>query len=118
LVQGWYKEKIVSYFTFEEKGITAISGKVPASPIYVCFNINPADTGGGPASGFKTETGTDKTHNVVATIPSSASYSPLWSVNAYDNAEFDDVDDLTAAQAATSAGSGLALVNCPVVTVP
>ncbi len=114
---GWYKEKIVSYFTFEEKAIIAAGGDVPTSPIYVCFNINPSETGGGPPSGFKVETGTAQTHNVVATIPSSGSYSPLWVVNAFDNSDFDDVENLSSAQAATSAGSGLATVNCPVVTV-
>ena len=117
LVTGWYKEKIVSYFTFEEKAIVAAGGDVPTSPIYVCFNVNPSETGGGPPSGFKVETGTAQTHNVVATIPSSGSYSPLWVVNAFDNSDFDDVDNLSSAQAATSAGTGLATVNCPVVTV-
>jgi len=117
LHQGWYKEKIVSYFTFEEKALAVAGDDVPTSPIYVCFNINPADTGGGPASGFKVETGTAQTHNVIATIPSNGAYSPLWVVNAYDNSDFNTVDDLTSAQTAGSAGSGLATVNCPVVTV-
>lgn len=118
LNKGWYKENIVSYFNFDEKAIVASGGKVSTSPIYVCFNINPADTGGGPASGFKTETGTNKTHNVVATVPASASYSPLWLVNAFDNAAFNNVNNLTSAQSATSVGTGLATVNCPVVSVP
>jgi hypothetical protein len=117
LIKGWYKEMAVSYFSFEEKAITASGGMVPTSPIYVCFNINPADMGGGPPSGFKTETGTDKTHNVVATVPTMAAYSPLWVVNAFDNAEFMQVSNLMTAENATSAGSGLALVNCPVVSV-
>ena len=104
LIKGWYKEKIVSYFSFEEKAITASGGNVPVSPIYVCFNINPDQAGGGPASGFKTEAGTEQTHNVIATLPSSAGYSPLWLVNAYDNADFADVNNLTAAQSATSVG--------------
>ena len=118
LNMGWYKEKIVSYFTFDEKAIVASGGNVPTSLIYVCFNINPAETGGGPPSGFKTETGTAQTHNVVVTVPSTADYSPLWVVNAFDNAEFEDVSDLTTAQGASSAGIGLATVNCPVVTIP
>jgi hypothetical protein len=118
LNKGWYDEKIVSYFTFDEKAIVASGGKVPTSPIYVCFNINPSETGGGPASGFKVETGTALTHNVLATIPSSDSYSPLWVVNAFDNADFEDVNNLTTATAATSAGSGLATVNCPLVVLP
>jgi hypothetical protein len=117
LVKGWYQQKIVSYFSFEEKAITASGGKVPASPIYVCFNVNPNQAGGGPASGFKVEAGTDQTHNVIATLPSSASYSPLWLVNAYDNADFSAVNNLTTAQSATSVGMGLANVNCPVATI-
>ncbi len=117
LITGWYKEKVVYYFSFTEKNLVASAGKVPVSPIYVSFNINPSDSNpnSGPASGFKAETGTDQTHNVVSTLPADAGYSPLWYVSAYDNAEFDSVDDLASAQAATSAGSGLATVNCPIV---
>jgi hypothetical protein len=113
---GWYKEKIVFYFTFEEKVLNVSSAKVPTSPIYVCFNINADEVGGGPPSGFKVETGTSQTHNVVASVPSNTSYSPLWVVNAYDNAEFDDVDDLSTAQAAPGSNLG-ATVNCPVVSI-
>lgn len=116
LNKGWYKEKIASYFTFDEKAITASGGKVPTSPIYVCFNINADEVGGGPPSGFKVETGTTQTHNVVATIPSSGSYSPLWLVNAYDNAKFADVSNLSAAQTAPGRNLG-ATVNCPVITI-
>jgi len=117
LITGWYKEKVVYYFSFTEKNLVASAGKVPVSPIYVSFNINPSDSNpnSGPASGFKAETGTDQTHNVVSTLPSDAGYSPLWYVSAYDNSEFDNVDDLASAQAAASAGSGLATVNCPIV---
>lgn len=119
LIKGWYKEKVVFYFSFSEKSLMATAGKVPLSPIYVTFNINPNDSNpdSGPASGFKTETGIDQTHNVVATLPSDTGYSPLWNVSAYDNAEFNNVNGLTSAQAATSAGSGLATVNCPIVKV-
>ena len=113
---GWYKEKVVFYFTFEEKALNASSGNVPTSPIFVCFNINVDEAGGGPASGFKVETGTSQTHNVVATIPSNAGYSPLWLVNAYDNSEFEDVDDLSSAQSAAFTNLG-ATVNCPVVSI-
>jgi hypothetical protein len=116
LMKGWYKEQIVSYFTFEEKAITAAAGKVPVSPIYVCFNVNADQAGGGPASGFKVETGTMQTHNVVATVPASASYSPLWLVNAYDNAQFDNVSNLSSAQSAPGMNLG-ATVNCPVVSI-
>jgi hypothetical protein len=116
LIMGWYQEKIVYYFSFEEKALTVSAGQVPTSPIFVCFNINADETGGGPASGFKVEPGTTQTHNVVATIPANVTYSPLWLVNAYDNAEFDDVNDLTTAQAAGGTNLG-ATVNCPVVSI-
>lgn len=117
LMTGWYKEKIVSYFSFEEKALVASNGEIPLSPIYVCFNINPDQTGGGPASGFKTEDGTAQTHNVIATVPTDAGYSPLWMVNAYDNTSFTNVSNLSTAQSATSVGMALANVNCPVVTI-
>lgn len=119
LIRGWYKNQVVFYFSFEERALsTNIDDEVPVSPIYVAFNINPGQPGGGPPSGFLTETGTSQTHNVVATLPADAAYSPLWSVNIYDNAEFDTVDDLASAQAATLLAAGAALVNCPVVASP
>ena len=118
LIRGWYRDQVVFYFTFGEKALTTTGGgMVPTSPIYVTFNIDAGQPDGGPASGFKTETGTMQTHNVVQTIPSSASYSPLWAVSIYDNDDFDDVTDLTSAQGATIIGPG-PTVNCPIVTVP
>lgn len=116
LHRGWYKGKIVYYFTFEEKVLMPVSGQVPVSPIYVAFNVNPGNPGGGPPSGFRTEVGNMQTHNVVATLPTNPGYSPLWSVNIYDNSEFNNVMDLTTAQNATRLASGAALVNCPVVS--
>lgn len=118
LHRGWYDDMVVNYFTFEEKALTTTgSSTVPLSPIYVAFNINPGETGGGPESGFVTETGTVQTHNVVATIPADATYSPLWSVNPYDNADFASVSDLTTAQNANVLANGVATVNCPVVSI-
>lgn len=118
LIRGWYKEKIVFYFTFNEKSLTTSGANVPLSPIYVSFNINPDDNNpaSGPASGFVAEQGSTQTHNVVATLPANAGYSPLWAVNAYDNQDFDSVDNLASAQAATSVGAG-PTVNCPVVSI-
>lgn len=115
LQMGWYKEMVVHYFTFEEKALSTSAGKVPTSPIYVCFNINADETDGGPSSGFKVEPGTEQTHNVIATIPTNISYSPLWLVSAYDNEEFESVNDLSSAQAAPLMNLG-ATVNCPVVS--
>lgn len=115
LQRGWYKDQVVSYFSFEEAPLTAAAGAVPLSPIYVTFNVNPDQPSGGPGSGFKTEDGSAQTHNVIATTPGNSLYSPLWSVNVYDNADFASVGDLASAQAATQLATGVATVNCPVV---
>ncbi|MCB2199094.1 hypothetical protein KQI63_06785 [bacterium] len=117
LHRGWYNDMVVYYFTFEEAALMASNNMVPVSPIYVTFNINVDEEGGGPASGFVVEDGTSQTHNVVATIPSSANYSPLWLVSAYNNADFDSVMDWETAAQAEVLAPGIATVNCPVVSV-
>lgn len=117
LIRGWYRDQVVSYFDFNEAALAATStGEVPTSDIYVTFNINPDQSGGGPASGFKTQGSSEQTHNVIETLPGDAGYSPLWDVMPYDNAAFDMVLNLETAQAATSFGLA-AVVNCPVVFV-
>ncbi|MDX1619318.1 MAG: hypothetical protein R3224_11075 [Balneolaceae bacterium] len=117
LIRGWYRDQVVYYFSFEEKALSPTgNGTIPTSPIYVSFNINPGEAGGGPASGFKTEQGNDQTHNVTATVPNDAEYSPLWFVNVYDNADFDMVSDLSSAQNAGILAEGAAIVNCPIVS--
>ena len=117
LVRGWYKGMVVFYFNFSEKALmTSDRDMVPTSPIYVSFNINPDQPGGGPPSGFKTDA-TGRAHNVPATLPDDDGYSPLWSVNIYDNADFDNVHDLTTATASNILATGAAIVNCPIVSV-
>ncbi len=117
LVNGWYKDEAVFYFEFGEAALAPVGGEVPLSPIYVTFNINPDQPDGGPPSGFLTEEGSAQTHNVLATLPGDAAYSPLWVVNIYDNADFGSVSDLASAQSATILAPGAANVNCPVVRV-
>lgn len=117
LTQGWYNDEVVYYFNFSEAALSAAGSSVPISPIYVTFNINPDQAGGGPPSGFVTEAASAQTHNVIATLPGDESYSPLWLVNVYDNADFGTVMDLTSAQSANLLGAGVALVNCPVVSL-
>lgn len=122
LTRGWYKDMVVVYFNFVEKDLTGTiptSGNalVPLSDIFVTFNINPDETGGGPASGFRTETGTAQTHNVVETIPTDSDYSPLWLVNVYDNTAFDNVSDWQSSQNAPVKATGVATVNCPIVSM-
>lgn len=116
LTRGWYRGQVVSYFNFFEAPLETLDGGlVPTSPIYVTFNSNPDQPGGGPPSGFVTEAGSDQTHNVVAAVPGEPGYSPLWAVQIYDNADFDAVSDLATAQEATLLAEGAALVNCPLV---
>lgn len=112
LTIGWYQGKAVAYFSFEEATVTATdANKVPLSPIYVMFNDNVV----GPPSGFKSETvNKSQTHNVIATSPGDAGYSPLWNVLVIDNANFDAVLNLTTAKSFTSKEAG-ATVNCPVI---
>jgi hypothetical protein len=122
LHQGWYQGMIVHYFSFEEAPLEVRAGAVPIAPIYVTFNKNPSesDSSSGPASGFVTEAGSDQTHNVLTALPGDSGYSPLWSVNVYDNQAFDVVSDLASvedeAQVSVLA-TGVASVNCPVVEI-
>jgi hypothetical protein len=68
LTMGWYKDQVVFYFDFNEASLTATSsGAVPSSDIFVAFNVNPDETDGGPASGFKAQGNSVQTHNVVET---------------------------------------------------
>jgi hypothetical protein len=118
LTQGWYKDQVVYYFNFSEKALTVNpGGQVPLATIYVSFNINPNLPNGGPASGFKTESGTVQTHNVIAVTPSDAGYSPFWAVAVYDNSSFSTVKNLSTATSATILVPNAGNVNCPVVNI-
>jgi len=117
LTRGWYRDQVVYYFNFSEAALKPAAGKVPTSPIYVTFKINPGDAGGGPASGFKFEAGSAQTHNVPATLPGDTGYSPLWAVHIYDNADFGTVMDLDTAAAANVLEPKGPTVNCPIVSV-
>ena len=118
LHMGWYRNKIVSYFTFSEAPLMVTDdGMVPVSPIYVAFNVNPGSPKGGPASGFKMSMGTMQTHNVVATLPGDMEYSPLWLVSPYDNMEFDSVMNLASVMDSYVLARGVATVNCPIFSI-
>lgn len=122
LVRGWYKDQVVFYFNFVEKALIITPPatghpNVPIAEILVSFNINPDQPGGGPPSGFMTEAGTDQTHNVVDTLPEDPGYSPFWDVDVYDNADFNSVMDWQTATMANILAQGVALVNCPIVSV-
>lgn len=117
LTRGWYRGQVVFWFTFEERRLEVRGGAVPVSPIYVTFAVNPDRPGGGPASGFRTEPGSEQTHNVIQTVPSDPAYSPLWLVSVYDNEGFDEVRDLASVLRAKILAAGVATVNCPVFRV-
>jgi hypothetical protein len=117
LARGWYRDKVVYYFNFSEAALMASAGMVSTSPIYVTFNTNPGAPGGGPASGFVVEPGTDQTHNVAATLPADPGYSPLWAVHIYDDAAFASVMNLDTAVAAKLLEPNGPTVNCPIVSV-
>ncbi len=118
LHSGWYRNKEVFYFTFNEANLKVDeNGMVPTSPIYVTFNVNPGMAMGGPASGFKTVPGTMQTHNVVATLPGDMHYSPLWLVSAYDTSDFGKVMDLNSAMNAMAEPGNPPTVNCPIFSV-
>jgi hypothetical protein len=115
LQRAWYQSQVAKFFSFDEAPLSG--SDVPLSPIYVTFNVNPGTPNGGPGSGFKTEPGSEQTHNVPATLPGDPGYSPLWVVSVYDNADFSSVHDLKTALKAKVLGGGVATVNCPIVFV-
>ena len=119
---AWYRGLIAPYLEFAEADLRLVTGGVfdglaPQSFIFVTFNINPGEPGGGPASGPVTEPNSDQTHNVALTVPDDTDYSPLWLVHIYDNAEFDTVTDAQSATGATFVEIPEGLVNCPIVSV-
>ncbi len=117
LQRAWYQGQVAKYFSFSEAKLLLAGTDVPVSPIYVTFNINPDQPKGGPGSGFKTEANSSQSHNVPATLPSDEGYSPLWSVDVYDNADWPKVSNLDSAQSAKLLAAGVATVNCPIVFI-
>lgn len=115
LQSAWFDGKVAKFFAFYE---AKLSGQdVPVSPIFVTFNINPDKPNGGPDSGFRTEQSSPQTHNIPSTLPGDAGYSPLWSVVVYDTADWPKVHDLQSVSAAKILASGVANVNCPIVSI-
>ena len=99
------------------QGLPEVSYKARA---FSCFLIvrNPDQPNGGPPSGFVVESGTDQTHNVLATVPGQAAYSPLWRVSVINNTDFGSVSNLSSAQGANIMAMNVMNVNCPVVRYP
>ncbi|MGB0715314.1 MAG: hypothetical protein ACPGXK_05515 [Phycisphaerae bacterium] len=117
---GWYRGQVVTYFTFEEDSITvddADNPRVPMSEIYMTFNVNPDEEGGGFPSGVRKESESNRSHNVLAAIPGDPDYSPFGIVNIYDNSDFDSVIDLASAESSNILLPSAFFMNCPVVSL-
>jgi alcohol dehydrogenase (cytochrome c) len=117
LQRAWYRGQVAKYFSFNEAMLSVAGANVPVSPIYVTFNVNPGEPNGGPTSGFRAEPNSHQTHNVPATLPGDAGYSPLWLVAVYDNADWPSVRNLDTALKAKVVAPGAATVNCPIVFI-
>ncbi|MEO8841808.1 MAG: hypothetical protein ABI591_28235 [Kofleriaceae bacterium] len=112
----WYRGAKLTCLGFGEP-LHEQDGRVPTSPIFVTFARNPGTPGGGPASGFRSESrAPTQTHNVVFSVPGDTDYSPLWAVHIYDRTAFDQVHDAASALRAPLVTKG-PLVNCPIVYV-
>lgn len=115
LDRGWYRGQVVYYFTFNEKRLTVTEFEhLPTSAAWITFSVNP-DQQDWLSPGFKTEQGTNQTHNVVAATPESAGYSPLKIVTVYDNADFEMVSDLPSVQHAAVLQENATILNYPTV---
>lgn len=111
-----YRGARIFCMTFDDRLFLDTDG-VPTSPIYVTFQRDPDQPGGGPSSGFRHEPGTLQTHNVVFSLPGDTDYSPLWAVQIYAGRDFDAVHDAESALRARRIGKG-PLVNCPIAKDP
>jgi hypothetical protein len=71
LKRAWYRGQVAKFFLFDEPPLSASGDKIPVSPIYDGFNVNPGAPNGGVESGFRTEPNSSQTHNVTATAPAT-----------------------------------------------
>jgi hypothetical protein len=115
LQRAWYHDQVAKFFLFDEAPLSVSGDKVPVSPIYDGFTINPGQPGG--EKEFCTDPNTTQTHNVVATMPGDKAYSPLWLRVVYDSAACASVHDLETALQAKKVAANVLLINCPMVSV-
>lgn len=102
LLSAWFEDQVVFAFDFSEAELSLRGDLMDYAPIYVCFTDGDrfcADESGA-------------THNVVAAVPPSPAYSPLWKPSVYPESAFDEVVDLDSA-VATDPDKQPMLVNCP-----
>ena len=115
LQRAWYRGEVAKFFLFDEAPLSVSGDKVPVSPIYDGFTINPGQPGG--EKEFCTDPNSTQTHNVVATMPGDKAYSPLWLRVVYDSAACASVHNLETALQAKKVAANVLLINCPMVSV-
>ncbi|MGB6767119.1 MAG: hypothetical protein WBE50_03355, partial [Methyloceanibacter sp.] len=115
LQRAWYHDQVAKFFLFDEAPLSVSGDKVPVSPIYDGFTINPGQPGG--EMEFCTDPNSTQTHNVVATVPGNKAYSPLWLRVVYDSAACASVHNLDTALKAKVVPAKVLLVNCPIVSI-
>jgi len=115
LQNAWYRDQVAKFLLFDEAPLSVSGDKVPVSPIYDGFTINPGQPGG--EMDFCTDPNSKQTHNVVATVPGDKAYSPLWLRIVYDSAACASVHNLDTALKAKVVPAKVLMVNCPIVLI-
>ena len=115
LQRAWYRGQVAKFLLFDEAPLSVSGDKVPVSPIYDGFTINPGQPGG--EKEFCTDPNSTQTHNVVATMPGDKAYSPLWLRVVYDSAACASVHNLETALQAKKVAANVLFINCPMVSV-
>jgi len=115
LQRAWYRSQVAKFFLFDEAPLSVSGDKVPVSPIYDGFTINPGEPNGGTQ--FCTDPGSNQTHNVVGTVPGDKAYSPLWLRVVYDSAACTSVHNLETALQAKKVAAEVLFINCPIVSI-
>ena len=115
LQRAWYRGQVAKFFLFDEAPLSVSGDKVPVSPIYDGFTINPGQPGGEMES--CTEPNSKQSHNVIASVPGDKAYSPLWLRVVYDSAACASVHNLDTALKAKVVPAKVLLINCPIVSI-